>query len=403
MDIFADEYSSKLFNALVDGTGFSELLQVASLYLQNPIVLCDTSFSILESSSDHNNKIDFEFRNSRWFLTTDGVMTLYNKKIVDKLFKVHHAFISERAELNKKFMFCSVWIKRSVVGYLCLIESSRKFIENDYRFVELLSQIISLEMQKAEVFTNKTGFKYEYFMTELINGDFTDLESAIKRYRLLGRETFPYYRMFVFSEESDPYSKISKNLIMEQLVSILSNSMASYYKGNLVLLVSRREKLIFMPDEKERLLNFLTLNQMRVGVSYEYSDILQTHLYYEQAKQILDIQLKNSSESIIYFEEHCIQSLAMQKSSPKQLDSLIHPDIKYLKEYDHLNNTEYLSTLLAYLKNDRNVHKVSVFLNIHKSTYFYRMNKISELLNVDLNQSNKLFAYEVSLRFLDLL
>ncbi len=402
MNFFTDETTSELFRSLVNGTGLGGLVQVASLYLENPIVLCDTNFTILEGSKNHNNQTDFELRNNKLSLNKNGIMTLYDKKIVSKLYKEHLPFISEREDWNTKFMFCSVRIKKSVVGYICVIGNIRPFSESDFHFVEIFSQMISLEMQKADIFTNKGGFKYEYFMSELLNGNFNDLESTIKIYSSLGRKPLDYYRIIVFSEHIDHSLNVSRHLIMEHLITIMSNSMVSYYKGKFVLLVSRKEKALFEHDEEARLINFLNMNQMRIGVSYEYTDILQTSVYYNQAKGLLDIQIKDCINPILYFEENCLKCLALHKQTLLQLDSIIHPDIKYLKAYDQINNTEYLPTLWAYLKNDRAVHKVSRFLNIHKSTYFYRMNKISELLQVDLNDSHKIFAYEISMRILEL-
>jgi len=402
MNFFKDETTSELFRSLVNGTGLGGLVQVASLYFENPIVLCDTNFSILESSKNHNNQTDFELRNNKLSLNKNGIITLYDKKIVDKLYKEHLPFISERDDWNTKFMFCSVRIKKSVVGYICVIGNIRPFNESDFDFMEIFSQMVSLEMQKADIFTNKAGFKYEYFMSELLNGNFNDLDLAIKIYSSLGRNPLYYYRIIVFSENIDHSLKVSRHLIMEQLITIMSNSMVSYYKGKFVLLVSRKEKLLFEHDEEDRLINFLNINQMRIGVSYEYTDILQTSVYYNQTSALLDIQIQDLIKPILYFEENCLECIAIQKYNLMQLDSMVHPDIKYLKTYDQVNNTEYLPTLWAYLKNDRTVHKVSRFLNIHKSTYFYRMNKIAEILQVDLNDSYKIFAYEISMRISEL-
>lgn len=40
-------------------------------------------------------------------------------------------------------------------------------------------------------------------------------------------------------------------------------------------------------------------------------------------------------------------------------------------------------------------------LYIHKSTFFYRLDKMCALFNLDLENANSLFAYEFSLHLLD--
>ena len=48
-------------------------------------------------------------------------------------------------------------------------------------------------------------------------------------------------------------------------------------------------------------------------------------------------------------------------------------------------------------------YPVSAQLHIHKSTFFYRMNKIADLLEADIYDGRRLFAYEFSFYLVDYL
>ena len=72
--------------------------------------------------------------------------------------------------------------------------------------------------------------------------------------------------------------------------------------------------------------------------------------------------------------------------------------IEVLKEYDQAHRTEYLDTLRIYLAQNRNAVKSAAQLHIHKSTFFYRLGKITEILGMEWETAGKLFSYELSFR-----
>ena len=81
--------------------------------------------------------------------------------------------------------------------------------------------------------------------------------------------------------------------------------------------------------------------------------------------------------------------------------TLVHPWIKKLIKFDEQSKTELFKTLKTYLENNRNANDTSKQLNIHRSTFFYRFNKIQSLLDISLGNNNNLFKLELSLKILN--
>ena len=74
-----------------------------------------------------------------------------------------------------------------------------------------------------------------------------------------------------------------------------------------------------------------------------------------------------------------------------------------MQEHDERYNTDFIETLRTYLECDRSAAKAAEKLHLHRSTFFYRIKKLEELLNVDLNDSKLLFLYELSFKIWDYL
>lgn len=65
---------------------------------------------------------------------------------------------------------------------------------------------------------------------------------------------------------------------------------------------------------------------------------------------------------------------------PKSLDRLIN--------YDHAHNTDFVKTLYCHLQTLGNSKLAAEKLNIHRNTYFYRMDKIYEIMGTKIIDGN---------------
>jgi DNA-binding PucR family transcriptional regulator len=87
---------------------------------------------------------------------------------------------------------------------------------------------------------------------------------------------------------------------------------------------------------------------------------------------------------------------------PSLFLATIHPAIKFMQAYDEENSTDYLHTLETYIQKNRSAPAAAEALHIHKSTFFYRLEKMKSLFNIDVSNPDNMFAYEISLKILDI-
>ncbi len=66
----------------------------------------------------------------------------------------------------------------------------------------------------------------------------------------------------------------------------------------------------------------------------------------------------------------------------------IRPEILELKKHDEENDTDFLETLYAYISKERSLVNTAELLNVHRNTIVYRVGKIEEIINLDLDDSN---------------
>lgn len=62
-----------------------------------------------------------------------------------------------------------------------------------------------------------------------------------------------------------------------------------------------------------------------------------------------------------------------------------NPVVYDIRSYDEKNGTEHFRTLRTYLYNSKNSKKTAEQLSIHVNTVAYRLDRLQELFDIDLN------------------
>lgn len=391
----------EMFDALYSGNGIQGILNTAYTYLRNPITLCDTSFSVIYFSPKFNDALNLDYSNNRTFLKEIKIQNMRDNHIIDRLYAQKTPFITRIEEFPYDWVFASVWIRHSMIAYLCIQALEHEITEDDLEYIEILSQMISVEMQKDRAYSNPTGYKYEYFLTELLDGHLDRSEYILHQLTQLGHKLAPVYHILIcrFRDNTNPH--LSMQYYCDQVLGILPGSMVLIIQDSLTILLPTEKQQPFSASVEKKFLTFLKLNSMVAGVSFTYYDILLSPYYRRQLLELFNMEyIKKCDDSIIYYEDYFIEHHFSLFRDSNFLKASIHPHIILLHQYDQENHTDYKYTLEAYLENNRNATATASSLNIHKSTLFYRLSKMEEFFQIDINNNKLLFSYEYSLRIL---
>jgi len=72
-------------------------------------------------------------------------------------------------------------------------------------------------------------------------------------------------------------------------------------------------------------------------------------------------------------------------------------------DHDQLHGTSYMLTLENYFINNLNVTETSKAMFLHRNTLIYRIEKIKEILNLDLKHSEELLRIQLALKIFSIL
>ena len=135
-----------------------------------------------------------------------------------------------------------------------------------------------------------------------------------------------------------------------------------------------------------------------IVVSDRFRDFSQLRRYYEQNQ--------NVHERSEHIGDHAPRVIACDSNFPRILANLCQNSLPYCYEvdtlhcYDEEHKTTYCNTLLEFLKNERNAVATAEALFVHRNTLRNHLNKIADIISLDLDDPNVRFRIIISLNTL---
>lgn len=124
-------------------------------------------------------------------------------------------------------------------------------------------------------------------------------------------------------------------------------------------------------------------SKLKVGISSSAPSIEEAINLYEESMACLKIAFQH--QDIIWFDSLGIVGILFQTRNSDALQKFAYKTLGNLLKEDRSRNMELTKTLYAYLSNACNVQKTSRAINFSLSGLRYRLMRINEILQIDIN------------------
>lgn len=396
--------TNRLYHLLYTGQGLSDLALQAEKLLQRPVSILDASYSMIAFSPGIRSiAFGLESDDGMFFLSPKEVESLRRLQIEHRIYQNNRAFFTRSEDHpDTNWIFCGIRIQHVMSGYVavCLPENTEA-TRHELRLTSVIADICAVEMQKHTFFSGQTGLQYETFLTELLDGRFKDAALIESRLRLLNRHFGKFFCVAVLLCTEPHNSDLFNKRQMSTLRSVYPNCMSVVHRNNIVLLINQDTPVSLDAALTDPLEQFARRNQLKVGLSQPFADLLKISIFYQQALHTLELSDLSRTDTELFYSTEVLPEYLFSNCDYQGLEIGIHYHIFQLQDYDREYHTEFIHTLRTYLSCDRNATKTAETLHIHRSTFFYRVKKIEELLDISITDSHLLFLYELSFKIWD--
>jgi purine catabolism regulator len=261
-------------------------------------------------------------------------------------------------------------------------------------------------MAKAKAISDTEKRLRGTFLDRLLIGDVSQQE-AIRQGERFEHDMLQTHLAIVLSWQGE---KSPSNRRLETLV----NGVVASQRANALVWQRERENelLVFhATDPKEpveasmRLAKAFTAEVQRqypsirvaVGLGQAAREISGWRNSYRDAVQALELATRLHTDTPLYIGDLGVYQLILSLSDREKLLAFCDKTLGTLEEYDHRQNADLIKTLEAFFACHGNLSQTAEMLIVHRNTLLYRMNRINEIAQIDLNRPEIRLALHLAL------
>ena len=121
----------------------------------------------------------------------------------------------------------------------------------------------------------------------------------------------------------------------------------------------------------------------------------------KEAEMALDTA-KSQGISFVRFQAAQMDALKVMLQSQKLTQSFCMESVGKLIEYDNKYETELVKTLKAYLLSPKDVAGICSRLNIHRNTFYKRLDKMKDILGNELSSAEDFMKIQLTLHLMNI-
>lgn len=414
---YAQEVHSMMTDIVLKGKGLRELLASLTVLLKKPVLMADSELLLLDAATPPDCVTDTPLleqwrQNGNHLPLNDFYPRALLNELVHEKKPSYYQYGS--AEADYLDFFFPVVAGSTFYGVLIVPDLEAELEKAKTVAMEAGAMAISLDILKEKAIREAERRNELDFFNELLLGNIKNRENIISQARRFGlNATGSYFVVLVeLNKESIYYGKavqsspdLSKEELEKKLYRLLhyalekenAEGMVVEALGSLVILVRVPDKLENerIPDySKGLLLKIKDIVQARMdgipvymAIGDSCDNIERINVAYLEAWETIDIgkKLYNNDFALTYSDMapyHLVKNFLTSTGNTKLYARIYEP----LMKYDREKGGELIQTLETYLECNFSRTKTAEKLHLHRNSLNYRLQKIEELLEQDIDR-----------------
>ena len=400
------EYLEDTLRASAETGELRELMDEIEVVLGNPVLIHRSNFSIVACSGDvfsspkmvllRGTHLPYEMVNA---LKQEPLYHSFQTSTVPFFFQTPHS--------NTPALGINLFLGAESHHRLVAIPLHRPLTESDSFLIALCAAYASLVLKNTVIsgrYADPTGRKerlIELFRAGIENAhaDPTVLEQGFSSLGWL--PTHDYCCISIQSGTAD-FMTHTLDLLCNQLESLLPSACICTHMSIIAVLVDLTLAGVGIRELLDKCIYFFRDNDLRTGVSNVFSGFQSLQSYHKQSLVVLNFASRPQNfQWVQFFSDVVLDYILEQTNRELPLQLICSPQVLQIRQYDKVHQTEFYTTLECYIRNRFNAVQTAKELQIHRSTFLYRMERLQSLFDLDLSQQDALLYLLLSMKMLE--
>ena len=389
-----------MYEALLAESGAQKLLDLTLPLLGNPVYLHDKNYRFVayaEIDGMSGGSDIYKIKSNSGRMSLDSINDLKNTPHFEKTFETTvPTFHVDAGELC--YIYENVRVGGEYWGRLWVDERVKPFRKSDYAIVGVLKEMIEKALVGRRL---SPGTQYRFLEQKLVSLlEGKPVEKHDLEVELLEKGFKPSDNWLCFQLQLSPADLLLNTAInfCDAIESKLQGCVAFPYGDFIVGIVC-----VDNPGATlKRIEDTLCVFELHAGVSLMFKGFGDFPLYCKQAGIALTYGIRENGQGWVHgFGDHCFSYMLDRCGEGLLSEMLYPPALLRLIEYDQKKSTSYVKTLRAYLEKDLKPARAMEALYIQRSTFLYRLARISEITGVDFEDEKVKIHFLLAFQLMD--
>ena len=396
----ADGWERKMHDLMLEHAGMERLLQVTSEFLQNPLTVIGLDFTFAAEAGS-------KYLPPRARLYTDEglnveyVNALLQNETYREMADTHEtvmfpAYISGCRSMNR-----NLFVDEKATHRLILTECRVEITQGVICVLDILSEKLEFLLAHEEEETDPDR-DIEQIFVRVLSDRTADYMQISRELSELGWGGNHEYMCLILQITYLNQQNLSTKAISRYIKKKLGDSVSFLYQDEIVVFFDLTRLGMNQEEVAGKLVYFIRDTYLKAGYSRVMTGHMNLRRQYVQAKTALDVGSRKKPYLWIHYFSQVAMTYILEQATKRLPGTMIcHEGLLELKKHDEENQTQYMETLRVYLEQHLSATQAARELFIHRSTFLYRLDRIREILQSDLDDPEEIFYLELSFRLLE--
>ncbi len=302
-------------------------------------------------------------------------------------------------------------VEKRIAGFLSYVTGDEALDDLDRMVLTSGADVCALELAKSRAIASAVEQARGDWIQMWLSGAPTDGDLLATRAQQSGFNPDGLYAVALFRALTDN----GQSLPIEALVSLVRDDMlrrqldgaVGQYIDAIVALypleaASGTTRIRSIVEElREQLALRTPSGLVAAGISRPYEGLRNLREAYREAKDSVNIaqELGDNDDTTFYGDLKLYQLLlALKERNLENLQQFYQETLVPLVEHDDRKQSELVRTLEGFFAANGNLAQAAKDLDVHRNTLVYRLDKISELTDIDLNDPDNRLLLHLALK-----
>ncbi len=390
LDIFYqyNDYLNQFLSAIIAHRPLDDILQAMAPFFQNPVIMLDNSrMKVAVTETVGGKTID----RKKWrsileygHVEPSTVKTIAKRRMAGEGAQRKAYFDSVNPTIYSAINV-NLWNDNEIIGFILIPEDFTKLNQGFLGLLDFLAKFITDALLKQKYITTTHYTVLGQFFNRLLDGASVSLEFERLHLDMLNWSLQDRFICCVIELNESERIGECYDFEAKRIKTVFRDCFYLSREGNQVFIINLRSGSMG-EDVKAQLKALLAERGTYAGFSLEMTGVSMLSSQYVLAIEALRLGKGMAYPDNVFFYRNYIEShLIDMRRRPANMLALCHEKVLELYQSDKKNDTEYVDTLYVYLRNERSLIKSASQLFIHRNSLVYRMEKIKEILKLDLD------------------